>query len=98
MTPAYFVINEQNGQLNSEFDYPYTASIGDYAFDSSKAIRKITSLIGVEGGNEINLRDKIAQYRVVFFIYCIIIFFIYYYHFIKKLKYVILHQHIIFEH
>ena len=59
-----FVIDRQNGQFNSETDYPYTALDGTCSFDSSKGIGKIIDIAGVENGDENDLKEKIAQYGV----------------------------------
>ena len=61
---CYYAISDQNGQFNSESDYPYTAVDGTCSYDSSKAIGKITKLISVEWRDENDLKEKIAQYGV----------------------------------
>ena len=60
----YYAISDQNGQFNSEKDYPYTAVNGVCSFDSKKAVGKITKLISVEWKDEIDLKEKVASYGV----------------------------------
>lgn len=61
---VYFITSFQSGQFNSENDYPYTATQGSCNFDSSKAIGKITQMISVDDDDEVDLKNKIAQYGV----------------------------------
>ena len=60
----YFVNNFQEGKFSAEDDYQYTAVQGSCNFDSSKSIGKITDMVAVDDDNEVDLRDKIAQYGV----------------------------------
>lgn len=59
-----YVISDQNGQFNSEDDYPYTALDGTCSFDSSKGIGKIVDILPVTYGDENDLKEKVAQYGV----------------------------------
>lgn len=59
-----YIMDSQNGTFNSEDQYPYTATDGNCAFDSTKAIGKVTKVINVEKNNEVDLKEKIAQYGV----------------------------------
>lgn len=59
-----YVINNQNGQFNSESDYPYTAADGTCKFDSSKSVGKIVDVTKVAYGDEEDLKEKIANYGV----------------------------------
>lgn len=58
------MIEEQNGQFNSEFDYPYKAVDGECSFDSSKAIGHVTSLVDVVENDENDLKEVVAEYGV----------------------------------
>ena len=59
-----YIIKNQNGQFNSESDYPYTAADGTCKFDSSKSVGKIIVVTSVAYGDENDLKDKIALYGV----------------------------------
>lgn len=59
-----YVISKQNGQFNSEEDYPYTAVDGTCSFDASKGIGKISDIAAVSYGDENELKEKIVQYGV----------------------------------
>lgn len=59
-----FIIQNQNGQFNSENDYPYTAADGTCKFDSSKVVGKINEITKVAYGDENDLKDKIATLGV----------------------------------
>lgn len=59
-----FIIDKQNGQFNSQSDYPYKAIQDKCLYDASKAIGKITSLITVSIADENDLKEKVALYGV----------------------------------
>lgn len=59
-----YIIKNQNGQFNSESDYPYTAADGTCKFDSSKSVGKIIVVTSVAYGDENDFKDKIALYCV----------------------------------
>ncbi|OHT02179.1 Clan CA, family C1, cathepsin L-like cysteine peptidase [Tritrichomonas foetus] len=59
------VLDNQNGQFNSEDDYPYTALDGNCVYDASKAIGKVTGYLEVEYDSESDLKEKVAGYGVV---------------------------------
>lgn len=59
-----YIIEKQNGQFNSESDYPYTASDGVCSYDSNKAIGRITKIINVVEDDEEDLKEKVAAYGV----------------------------------
>lgn len=57
-----YILNKQNGFLNSENDYPYTAKDGDKClFDQTKGINQIKSYIHGKKGDEIYLKELVAQ-------------------------------------
>lgn len=56
-----YIINEQDGYLNSEDDYPYKAVDGTCKFDSSKGINKIVTYEHGKQGDEDYLKTLSAQ-------------------------------------
>lgn len=56
-----YIIRYQDGFLNSEFDYPYTAIDGTCSFDQTKAINKISSYINGERFDENNLKLLVSN-------------------------------------
>ncbi|KAK8835750.1 hypothetical protein M9Y10_040569 [Tritrichomonas musculus] len=59
-----YIIETQNGQFNLESDYPYAGVEQSCAYQSSKAIGKVTKYISVEIANETDLKEKVAAYGV----------------------------------
>ena len=67
-TPSFaidYIIKDQNGQFNSEEDYPYEASDETCSFDSSKVIGKVTSYYSIFFHSETSLLYMLAQQGVV---------------------------------
>lgn len=60
-----YILQSQNGQFNTEADYPYTAQDGKCSYQPEKAIGKITKYVKIESGNEDDLKEKVATYGVV---------------------------------
>lgn len=56
-----FILNDQNGYLNSEESYPYIAQGGTCSFDSSKGINKILSYAHGIKDDELYLQSLVAQ-------------------------------------
>ncbi|KAK8893283.1 hypothetical protein M9Y10_021700 [Tritrichomonas musculus] len=60
-----YITGSQNGQFNSEEDYPYKAVGGTCSYDSSKAIGKVTSYHLVSFQSETDLQSKLVSYGPV---------------------------------
>lgn len=56
-----FILNTQNGFLNSESDYPYIGIDGDCKFDSTKGISQIKSIVSGIKGDEDYLKKLVSQ-------------------------------------
>ncbi|OHT02182.1 Digestive cysteine proteinase 2 [Tritrichomonas foetus] len=59
-----YVIAFQNGQFNSQTDYPYEAVQQDCRFDSSKAIGQVSLIVDVNSGDENDLRNRVFTFGV----------------------------------
>lgn len=67
-SPLYaikYVIDNQNGQFNSEESYPYKAVVGTCSYDSSKAIGKVTSYHSILFFDEDDLLNKLVEFGPV---------------------------------
>lgn len=58
------ILKSQQGQFNSEGDYPYKAVPGYCNFDSNKAVGKVTEYISINSEDENDLKEKVALYGV----------------------------------
>ena len=55
-----FVVKDQDGQFNSEEDYPYMPIQGDCRFDKSKAVGSVSGYVIVNEDDEHDLKEKIG--------------------------------------
>jgi cathepsin L len=56
-----YIVNNQNGGVNSEADYPYHDYDEDCMFDPSKTYTQVTGYIDIASGNEDDLADKVSS-------------------------------------
>jgi len=62
MEPAYdYIISNQNGQFESEEDYPYVAQDQNCQWDPSKGIGSVTGYVEVSSGSEDDLAAKVSS-------------------------------------
>lgn len=57
-----YVINNQKGQFQLDYDYPYTAHQDECKFDESKAVGGIRGFVAPKSGDEDDLLTHVAYY------------------------------------